>query len=115
LTNKEYPSQHTFYDIVFNLTLAAAVLTVAISQCLSIPAVTKDWLLTCYAEKTWVSEKPFLVGGSTVFTKGKPMPKKTVNRLKTFVDKLERLSFDSKRAKAFPKGPLLKSIASRLD
>jgi hypothetical protein len=40
-------------------------------------AVTKDWLLACASNKTWVCEKPFLIGGSSVFTEGKPMPKVT--------------------------------------
>ena len=32
--------------------------------------------MACYADKDWVSEKPFLVGDSKTFTPGKPMPKK---------------------------------------
>ncbi len=31
--------------------------------------------MACYADKEWVSEKPFLVGDSKTFTPGKPMPK----------------------------------------
>ena len=41
----------------------------------TVAAVTKDWVMACQMEKAWVSEKPFLVGDSNVFTEGKPMPK----------------------------------------
>ena len=41
--------------------------------------MTKDWVMACQMEKAWVSEKPFLVGDSNVFTEGKPMPKLTVS------------------------------------
>merc|ERR1712029_396826 len=34
--------------------------------------VTKDWLVKCLEYKTWVSEKPFLVGAATTFTPDKP-------------------------------------------
>ena len=40
----------------------------------NLPAVTRDWLLACYRDRLWVSEKPFLVGESSAVTPGKPMP-----------------------------------------
>ena len=39
------------------------------------PIVNKDWLLNCLKFKTWVSEKPFLIGDATHFTQDKPDPK----------------------------------------
>ena len=41
----------------------------------SLPVVSKDWLLACQRDNTWVSEQPFLVGDSTTFTEGRPLPR----------------------------------------
>ena len=37
--------------------------------------VTKDWLLACQRDNSWVSEQPFLVGDCTTFTKDRPLPR----------------------------------------
>ena len=44
----------------------------------SLPVVSKDWLLACLRDHTWVSEKPFLVGESTAFNEDKPQPREEV-------------------------------------
>jgi hypothetical protein len=40
----------------------------------SVAVVSKDWLLSCKKAKAWLPEKLFLIGQSTAFTEGKPMP-----------------------------------------
>jgi len=39
-----------------------------------LPIVSRDWITSCYRDLVWVSEKPFLVGESKIFTSDKPMP-----------------------------------------
>merc|ERR1719239_251194 len=39
-----------------------------------LPVVSKDWLYACFRDKTWVSEKKFLVGNAKTVTSGKPEP-----------------------------------------
>lgn len=36
-----------------------------------LPVVTKDWLLACYYQREWVSERSFLIGKSDAYTSGK--------------------------------------------
>jgi len=43
----------------------------------SLSAVTRDWILACFRELLWVSEKPFLVGSCETYTPGKPLPRES--------------------------------------
>ena len=40
----------------------------------NLPVVTKDWLLACLRDQTWVTESPFLVGDCNTFNEDKPQP-----------------------------------------
>ena len=44
----------------------------------SLPVVSRDWLLACQRDHTWVSERPFLVGECNIFNEDKPLPRKQV-------------------------------------
>ena len=44
----------------------------------SLPVVSKDWLLACLRDHTWVSERPFLVGECQTFNEDKPLPREEV-------------------------------------
>jgi len=39
-----------------------------------IPTTDKNWIRSCLKEVKFVSEKPFLIGDSTAFTEGQPLP-----------------------------------------
>ena len=39
-----------------------------------LPIISKDWVRACFKDKTWVSEKNFLIGESKAVTEGKPEP-----------------------------------------
>merc|ERR1719234_2378383 len=39
-----------------------------------LPVVSKDWLIACLRDKTWVSLQKFLVGDAKTVTSGKPEP-----------------------------------------
>ncbi|XP_071748981.1 DNA topoisomerase 2-binding protein 1-A [Lepeophtheirus salmonis] len=39
-----------------------------------LPVVSKDWVMACMTKMAWISEKPFLLGKSDVFSPDKPLP-----------------------------------------
>ena len=49
----------------------------------SLPVVTKDWLLACLRDQTWVSESPFLVGDCKAFNEDKPQPSEEAEAVPT--------------------------------
>ena len=51
-----------------------------------VPVVSKDWLLACLKDLTWVSEQPFLIGDSNTFTEGKPMPREDTEEENTLTE-----------------------------